>query len=502
MPELSFTSSPIIDAEVDLLAIPIYQGGSLGPGGKELEAKSGDLDQIIEQAPLMSNPFTGALGEVIAFPTLGTIAAKQVLLVGVGPKGGDAGAARKVGAVLARRTGGAVTVATTIPQAFRGNPVTVAERFWEGFLLASYAYEGFRTSNDQNRPNRVGEVTVVTKGKPDTRAMNAASRRATTLSEATNLARDLINTPSSHKGPATLAEEASRVAKEHDLQITIFDEKQLEARGFGGHVAVGRGSRKPPRLIELRYEPKGAAKTIALVGKGITFDSGGLNLKPGNSMLTMKTDMSGAATVLAAMQAIATLRPRGIAVRAYLACAENMPDGNAQRPGDVVTHYGGKTSEIGNTDAEGRLVLADAIAYAKERGAEVIVDVATLTGAIVTALGTHVFGVFSNEPKVARAILKAAESAGEPAWEMPLFAGYRSAIAGRIADLSNTGVPEIGGGSITAAWFLAEFAGDTPWVHLDIAGASRANEDRFEVTRGASGASVRTVIEYVMAQAR
>jgi leucyl aminopeptidase len=501
MPVLSFTATSIVDAEVDLIAIPVFEGGELGPGGKELQEALGDLGDVIDQAPLLPNPFKAGLGEAIAIPTLGKIPARQVLLIGVGAKGGDASVARKAGAVLARRTGGAQTVATTLPQAFRGKGTVAFERFWEGFLLSSYDYAGFRTAND-SKPNRIEAVTVVTKGKPETRALNASAKRAQILADATCLTRDLINLPSSHKGPETLAEEARRIAKAGGLKVKVFEEKELEEKGFGGHIAVGRGSRKPPRLVELRYEPKGATRTIALVGKGITFDSGGLNLKPGNSMLTMKTDMSGAATVLGIMQAVAELKPKGIAIRGYLACAENMPDGNAQRPGDVVTHYGGKTSEIGNTDAEGRLVLADAIVYAKERGADEIIDIATLTGAVVVGLGTHIFAVFSNESKKAKAILKAADVAGEPAWELPLFSGYRAAINSKIADLSNTGDPQVGGGSITAALFLAEFAGDTPWSHLDIAGASRSNEDRFEVTRGGTGASVRTLLEYLMAEAR
>ncbi|MFP5223978.1 MAG: leucyl aminopeptidase [Actinomycetota bacterium] len=502
MPDLSFTDRSIADLEVDVIAIPVFEGGELGPGGKELRDALGDLPDVIDQAPLLPNPFKAGLGEAIAVPTLGKISARQVLLIGVGAKGGDPSVARKAGAVLARRTGGAKTVATTLPQVFRGKGTEAFERFWEGFLLSSYEYEGFRTVNTDTKPNRIESVTVVTKSKPDTRGLNRSAKRAQILSDATCLTRDLINLPSSHKGPETLAEEARRIAKAAGLKVKVFDEKELEEKGFGGHIAVGRGSSKPPRLIELRYEPKGATRTIALVGKGITFDSGGLNLKPGNSMLTMKTDMSGAASVLGIMQAIAELKPKGIAIRGYLACAENMPDGNAQRPGDVVTHYGGKTSEIGNTDAEGRLVLADAIVYAKERGADEIIDIATLTGAVVAGLGTHIFAVFSNESKKAKAILKAADTAGEPAWELPLFSGYRAAINSRIADLSNTGDPQVGAGSITAALFLSEFAGDTPWSHLDIAGAARANEDRFEVTRGGTGASVRTIIEYLSSEAR
>lgn len=500
MPDLSFTASSILNQEVDLLAIPVSDGCVLGAGGKELEAELGDLNAILEQAPLLWNPFTGALGEVVAIPTLGKIAAKTVLLVGIGAKNSDAAVARKVGAVLARRCGGAQTVATTLPQAFRGDSAAVFERFWEGFLLASYRYKGFKRTNTE-RPNRVTSVSVVTKAKPETRSLKTAATRAETLAAATNLTRDLINTPSSHKAPAVIADEARRVAKDGGLSITVLDEKQLASKGFGGLVGVGQGSSKPPRFVELRYEPKGATKTVALVGKGITFDSGGLDLKPAAGMLLMKTDMSGAATVLGVMQAIAILKPK-VAIRGYLCLAENMPDGNALRPGDVITHYGGTTSEIGNTDAEGRLVLADGIAYAKEQGADVIVDIATLTGAISVALGGHIYGVMSNDPKTAKALLKAADTAGEPAWELPMFPGYRPFVAGKIADLYNTENAPIGAGAITAAWFLAEFAGDTPWAHLDIAGAARSPDDRFEVTKGASGVAVRSVVEFLMTQAR
>ncbi|HVL32421.1 MAG TPA: leucyl aminopeptidase [Actinomycetota bacterium] len=495
----SLTRERVLDAAAEVIAVPVFKGGALGPGAKEVLGALGQtLEDLIDIAPLMSNPFKGDLGEVIAVPTLGKITAKQVLIVGCGDKGKQSLAgARKAGATVARKAGGARTVVTTVPQAIKGKADEVAAAFAEGFLLASYKYERYK--NEQiGKPNRVSSVAVVAATGWDPKRVKQAFERAQVIADGTNLARDLVNTPSGDKSPESLAAEARRIAK-NGLKVAVFDEKQLEAKGFGGIIGVGRGSVKPPRLIQLRYEPQGARKTVAIVGKGITFDSGGINLKPSEGLDWMKMDMGGAAAVLGAMQAIAALKPK-VRVHAYIASAENMPDGNATRPGDVVTHYGGKTTEIGNTDAEGRLVMADAIVYAKEQGADVILDVATLTGACMVALGHWIFGVMGNPRAEAKKVLDAAERAGEAAWELPLFEPYAQVLKSEIADLRNIANRNIGGGAITAGLFLKEFAGDTPYVHLDIAGPAKSDDDSFERVKGATGAGVRTLVEYVLSQ--
>lgn len=502
MTKFSLSRDRIDVSKADLIAIPLYKDGALGPGAAEVEKALGQtIADLLEIGPLLTNKFKGEPGDVVAVPTLGKLAAKQILLVGVGEKGkADVAAARKAGATLARRAGGARTVATTIPLAFKGNAADVARAFAEGFFLASYKYEAYK-AEPNGKPNRLESVALVQGARWDARAVNAALHRAQIVTEATCLARDLVNTPSGDKSPESLAEEAKKIAAGNAaLKVKIFDEKQLAAKGFGGILGVGRGSVKPPRLIHLQYDPPGAKRTVALIGKGITFDSGGINLKPSEGLDWMKMDMGGAAAVLGAMRAIVALKPK-VRVHAYIASAENMPDGNATRPGDVVRHYGGKTTEVGNTDAEGRLVMADAIAYAKEQGTDVIIDVATLTGACMIALGHWIFGVMANPRDEAHKMLAAAERAGEAAWELPLYEPYGQVIRSEIADLRNIANRNIGGGAITAGLFLKEFAGDTPYVHLDIAGPAKSDDDRFEIVKGATGAGVRTLVEYVLGSA-
>jgi leucyl aminopeptidase len=502
MATFSISRDGVTSAAVDVLAVGVYDDLSGGPGAKEVERALGQtVAELAESVPMLNLPhkqFKGKLGEAILVTTFGKLPAKQVLFIGLGKKGSvRVTEIRKAGGATARRTGGGRTVATTIPQAVRGSGEAAAGAFVEGFALASYRFLKYRAEKD-TRPNRVESVDLIPDKKWDARKTKAAIERGTVLAEATNLARDLKNTPSSDKSPESLADTAKQIAR-NGLKVKVFDEKELAAKGFGGILGVGRGSAKPPRLIQLRYEPKGAKRTIAFVGKGITFDSGGISLKPALGMDWMKMDMGGGAAVLGAMLAISKLKPK-VAVHGYIATAENMPGGNATRPGDIITHYGGKTSEVGNTDAEGRLVMADAIVYAREQGADVVLDIATLTGACVVALGSKMFGVIGEPRSEVAKVLSAAERAGEPAWELPLNTDYAVAMKSEIADLSNIAKKDVGAGAITAALFLKEFAGDTPWVHLDIAGPMKSDEDSFENSKGATGVGVRTLVEFALAQ--
>jgi len=507
MAKFSVATDRVADAAADLLALAVYAEGQPGPGVKEaLDALELTLEDLIARAPQLGEvaikkpTFTGDLGDAIAVDTLGKLPAKTLLLIGLGKKADAKGAvAVKAGAMVARRAGGAASVATNIPRAIKGNAEVVVQGFVEGFLLGSYRYLKFKTEQNGSMPNKVEAVTLLGDKKQNARALKAAIERAEHIAGGTTLARDLTNLPAGDKSPELLAEEARKIARDTKMKITVLDEKQLEAKGFGGLLGVGRGSPKPPRLVELRYEPPGAKRTIAFVGKGITFDSGGINLKPGTSGIDwMKMDMGGAGAVLGAMHAIGRIKPKGVAVRAYIATAENMPDGNALHPGDVITQYGGKTVEIGNTDAEGRLVMADAIVYAKERGADVIIDIATLTGACVMALGNKVFGVFAEPRSEARKMLDAAQRAGEKGWELPVEPDYLGSIKSDIADLRNVALVNPGAGATLAALFLKEFAGDTTWIHLDIAGTAKADKDEFENPKWATGSGVRTLVEYVL----
>ncbi|MGH2726843.1 MAG: hypothetical protein ACRDKS_07680 [Actinomycetota bacterium] len=293
-----------------------------------------------------------------------------------------------------------------------------------------------------------------------------------------------------------LAREARRIAKGLPLTVRVMTEKELRAGKYGGILGVGQGSARPPRLVEIRYRPAGAKRHVALVGKGITFDSGGINLK-NDGLDWMKMDMAGGAAVLATMLAVGRLKPK-VAVTALICTAENMPGGRALHPGDVITMRGGKTVEIGNTDAEGRLVMADGIVYAREQKADVVIDIATLTGACMIALGDKAFGVMGNRQDEIDKVLRAAGEAGERAWQLPLYDEYRKKIDSDIADIRNIG--DRYGGAITAGLFLKEFAGDTPWLHLDIAGPARSTTDEFETPKGATGVGVRTLVRYIESQ--
>ncbi|HVO33226.1 MAG TPA: leucyl aminopeptidase, partial [Elusimicrobiota bacterium] len=327
-------------------------------------------------------------------------------------------------------------------------------------------------------------------------ATAAVIEQARIYSEATALARDLINEPPSRMNPERLADEALKFNK-LPLSVQVYEKKDLEKLGMGGLLGVGAGGAVAPRLVEVIYKPeKKPKKVVALVGKGITFDSGGLSLKPAQSMETMKDDMSGAAAVLGVMTALPALH-LPVEVRGYLAIAENMPGGRAQKPGDVLKAFNGKTIEVLNTDAEGRLVLADALAFAHSKRPDVIIDIATLTGACVVALGHLVSAVMGNDRKTIQAILAAGSESGEKFWELPLVKEYKDDIKSKIADVKNIGGRRGEAGTIIGGLFLQEFAGDGPWVHIDIAGASWADSDQAYCPTGGTGHPVRTLLQYL-----
>jgi leucyl aminopeptidase len=482
MPKVRVVSGAPEKVRCDLLAVAVYTGPLAGPGAEAVARKLGvSLKKLFE-----TERVKGDLGEAVVLPTYGKLPAARVAFVGLGDKS-KAGAlqVRRAGAVLAKRAGGARVVATTLSQAIKGKDG--ARAFTEGFLLGAYRFDRFKTSPNGKQP-ATAEVLLA-----GDKAPAAVLTRAQIVADATNIARDLTNIPAGNLAPADLANEARKLARGTTLRVRVLDERQLKAKGFGGILGVGRGSAQPPRLIEMRYTARGARKTVAVVGKGITFDSGGINLK-NQSLDWMKMDMAGGAAVLGTMWAVAKLKPK-VNVIGLVCSAENMPGGNAMHPGDILKMYGGQTVEVADTDAEGRLVLADGIVYAKELGADTIVDIATLTGAIMIALGNRSFGVLSNDDKVARSILDAAGRAGEYAWQLPLYDEYRKSLDSDVADMKNLGGRW--GGAINAALFLREFVGDTPWAHLDIAGAAKSDSDEFEIPKGGTGAGVRTLVEWL-----
>jgi leucyl aminopeptidase len=433
---------------------------------------------------------SGNAGDVlpIAAPQSRPDLPARLILLGVGDE--SAASMRRAGAALARATMGAGSIRSTVADSL---PLATQTAFIEGFLLG-----GYRTMAAKDRGPGIAAAMELTgvDGRSVSRAHAAAA--------ASWLARDLTNAPPHFKNPVWLAEQAVRIAHDAGLDVRVLDELQLAADGFGGILAVGSGSASPPRLVEISYTPAGdaAAKHVVLVGKGITFDTGGLSLKKTESMVAMKTDMAGAAAALAAVAGAArTGVPHK--VTALLALAENSISGSAYRPGDVVRSFGGTTIEIGNTDAEGRMVLADALSYAVQNlRPDALIDIATLTGAAAQGLGMRHAALFSNDDALVRELNEAAAETGECLWRMPLAeaAGeYRPALDSDVADISQiaAGKPHPGGGAITAALFLREFAGAGPWAHLDIAGPARYAADEHEVTKGASGFGARLLLAYL-----
>jgi leucyl aminopeptidase len=469
-------------ASSDAVAVPVLPGPVIDP------AYADGLAGIfpLGAADLLAHEEAkGAPGEIVSAPFRMGDGITELLFFGVGD--GSPSALRRAGATLARRVRGRAKVAACAPSEMAGD---AAAAFAEGLLLGSY---GFRADGPPKQP---GAETIVVQGVPED-----ALERGAAVAQAVALARDLTNTTSFDKSPQWLAEQAEAVAADAGLTVRVRDEGALRGEGFGGILAVGAGSARPPRLIELTYDPGEGARAghVVLVGKGITFDSGGLSLKSNEGMKTMKTDMAGGAAVIATM---GTLRALGVPVKVtgLVAAAENMPSGSAMRPGDVIRHYGGITSEVLNTDAEGRLVLADALAYADDRLAPTaVVDLATLTGAAKVALGLRYAALYATDDDLAAGLLAASETSGEALWRMPLIDEYREAIDSPIADLANIGRGGFNAGSIVAALFLREFAGDHPWAHLDIAGPARATSDDAELSKGATGYGVRLLLRWLTA---
>lgn len=390
---------------------------------------------------------------------------------------------RAVGAAVVELTGGAVAVVAP-----DSSPDTVAA-VAEGARLGAYRFDRYRPNPGPAKITVVVAATV-------SRELRGAMTRANAIADGVELARDLVNTPPNDLGPADFAAIARERADGAGVSVKIWDDKALRRGGFGGLTAVGQGSVRGPRLVRLSYQPSTTNGHVALVGKGITFDSGGLSLKPAKSMEWMKADMGGAAAVLATVLVAARLK-LPVTVTGWLALAENMPSGTAQRPGDVITIRGGTTVEVLNTDAEGRLVLADALVEAGRQNPDVIIDIATLTGAQLVALGSRVAGAMGNSDAQREAVVAAAEAAGESMWPMPLPAELRPSLDSGIADLANIG--DRNGGMLTAALFLSEFVpADTPWTHLDIAGPGFNEGDTHDYTpKGGTGYGVRTLVQFL-----
>jgi leucyl aminopeptidase len=497
MPEFTFSTSSPAAVDVDLLILPVFQGPEPGPGVREANRGLGpDLVEIYR-----GNRLRGAFGETLTVPTLGKLPAKTVLLVGLGPRAeATSDRVRRALGKVAVQASRFPTVATTLAQAAGPGPEESVQAAVEGVLLGSYRFDRYRSNNDGSEPApALRRVTLLGPARWNAAAVREAVRKAEIISESVAWARDLVNTPARDATPDYLAREAQKMARSVGLQSKIWSKAELERGGFGGILGVGQGSVNAPRLIELTYRGGRAGEApIALTGKGVTFDSGGLSIKDAKAMEWMKADMGGAAAMLAAMRAIGLLKPKTNVIAA-IPSSENLPSGSSIRPGDVLRHRGGKTSEVLNTDAEGRLILADALAYLTEKKPRVVIDCATLTGACMIALGEDIWGVMGNDRDLIRDVLAAGEAAGEQGWELPLWRRYREKIMSPIADVKNVG--DRWGGAITAALFLSEFVGDTPWCHMDVAGTAYHEKAGDYWPKGATGSPVRTVVRYVLDRA-
>jgi leucyl aminopeptidase len=469
----------------DVAAVPVGAGAQPGPGAAAVVAAYGaDLAAVIA-----AERVAGTAAEVVRVPVVAPDGLPgRLLLVGVGA--GTPRDLRRAGAALGRAVRGRRGLVTSLGA---GAGAEGVRALVEGLLLGPYLppSAGLRDRQD-SRP--VGTVELV--GDQAAPAVDLGLAHAA----ATTRARDLSETPSNLKNPGWVAGQAAAVAAGTGLRITIWDESRLAAEGFGGILAVGGGSATPPRLVRLDHRPPGSRgrRPVVLVGKGITYDTGGLSIKPREAMVPMKTDMSGAAAVLAVLAACDALGVRR-PVTGLLPLAENAVGAASYRPGDVVTVHGGRTVEILNTDAEGRMVLADALDYARSLDPEVVVDIATLTGAATLGLGRRHAALYATDERLAAGLAAAGAASGELTWRMPLVEEYRPVLDSPVADLRHVPAPggAPGGGSITAALFLREFAGGVRWAHLDVAGTARSDKDEHEITRGATGYGARLLLRWL-----
>src|SRR5437773_3924872 len=500
--KIEFISSSLAQLPTPALAVTGFEGSPASSGTAELLPP--ETRSLLEELKA-GGELTGKALETTLLHRPPGLAAKKLLLVGAGKR-------EKASRDLTRKLAGAVTrylrarglheLAWAVDGAGGAESIEAAV---EGAILGDYDADRYRTEGNSER--RIDRLVLATGGLAasaaslPSEAMRQAAERGRVIAEAQNFVRDLVNEPSNRMTPTYLAEQASQMAARFGLECRVLDAEEIRNRKMGALWAVAQGSEEPPKLIVIRYEPADLAEVrhasaatssvIGLVGKGVTFDTGGISIKPAADMHEMKTDMAGGATMLGVMQAIAQLKPR-VRVMALVPATENMPSGKAFKPGDVITSMSGKTIEILNTDAEGRLVLADALTYAKQQGCTVLLDAATLTGAVTVALGNITTGVFGWNKEWVNRVLESAAAVGDRMWELPVDDEYRELYKSSIADLANTGGRY--GGAITAAMFVGEFAGDTPWVHLDIAGTRWSNEEKPYLAKGPTRHPSRTLV--------
>jgi leucyl aminopeptidase len=492
------TSKSCKQIDVQALAVAVFKGEKPNSGFlKDLDKQVGGLISDVIQ----TEEFAAKEGETAYFHlTNSGLKAKRLLLIGCGERDDyKAAQVSQFGGTAARFLRGKNARTIALAPRVEGDAQSAAQMAIQSAVMGLFEPDKYRTKDKEKR--ELKEIVVVIEGA-DEKAVQRGAERGGIVGEAVNYTRDLANEPGGYMTPTILAARAKETSRKFGLTFDVLDQNQMEKLGMGSLLGVSRGSDEPPKLIVMKYEPKRGKrgkKLLALVGKGITFDSGGISLKPGENMELMKYDMTGAATVIGTMRAIAQLKP-SIPVLGVAPCSENLPSGKATKPGDVLRAMTGKTIEVINTDAEGRLVLADAIAYAKKLGATQIIDMATLTGAVSVALGDVNTGILGTDQVLIDRVIDAGKGVGEKFWQLPLDKEYSAQIKSDIADIKNVGGRKAG--TITAAAFLKEFADGVSWAHLDIAGTAWGDDAKPYRAKGPTGIAVRTLIEFVERSAR
>jgi len=495
--EIKVIVGDVTQTEADAIVVNLFEGEQ--PAGATAAADKvlgGAISHLID-----SGGIKGKFGEVSIIHTFGKLPAGIVAVAGSGKRqdftvdrvrGVSGESCRSLRKLNCRN------VATVLHGADIGgiDPEALAEAIVEGSLLGLYNFARYKKPEYED----IKGILIVGKDEDKLPVLERSVRKGKVMVEATSLARDMVNEPANHMTPSRMAEIATEVAGKRNLEVKVFDSNEMETMGMEALLGVSRGSKQAPKLITLSYKGNESSESaIGFIGKGVTFDSGGISIKPSKDMDEMKDDMAGGAAVVAALSAIAQLKPK-INVVGVIPATENLPSGSALKPGDVIKAMNGKTIEVKNTDAEGRLILADALSYAVKHDLSPVVDLATLTGACCVALGTGYSGAFSNNQELMERVLKAAGRAGEKLWQLPLPEEYKEQNKSEIADIKNIG--DKYGGAITAALFLGEFVGNTPWVHLDIAGTACSSKESGYVVKGATGVGVRTLVELALSLAK
>ncbi|MDD3012324.1 MAG: leucyl aminopeptidase [Candidatus Gastranaerophilales bacterium] len=494
--DIKVIQGSLSDVSCDVLIVNLFEGVKLPAGGTGTVDAA--LDNIISEYVIGKDDFKGKLGDTYVIPSYGKIPAQKILLIGLGKaEKFDSNTIRLVASKAIKKSISFLK-AKKVCSILHGagiaglDPIDCAQMTVEGTLIGAYKFSKYKTKKNNNGYEGPTEFNIVEIDPDKLQRINEGLEKGKIIAEAVNYARDLVNEPASFVTPSKLAENAKSI---NGIECTIIDREEAEKLGMGSYLAVAKGSSEPPKFIHMTYRSANPVKKIALVGKGITFDSGGLDIKPASSMTNMKDDMSGAAAVLGIMNALTKLKP-DVEVHGIIAACENMPSSTAYKPGDILKALNGKTIEVDNTDAEGRLTLADALAYADNLKVDQIIDLATLTGACLVALGYMASGIMGNNQELIDILMKSADRGGERLWQLPMYKEYFEGLKSDVADFKNSG-PRWAGAS-TAGLFLKEFVSETPWAHIDIAGPAYLDKEIKELAKGPSGVGVRTLLNHIM----